>query len=137
MEINKDIITLIIAVYGAALSTIIFYKSLISVKIDLLKNMTSSQTWFTNNYIKITNTNKEPIYIQSIWISLLWEPKTQLYFLNSITTENSMIWWLQNNLYQTETNFSLYKLKTIQVCTWHWKIYKKHFVNIFRRILNK
>lgn len=136
MEI-KDIITIIIAVYGAILSTIVFIKThWIKIDIDLMKNMTDTLTWETHNYFKVTNKNKESILIESIWIKLLWEDKNKWYYLTKDINRSEVL-WLRSSIFQSEWWFNLDKIKTVIVCTWHWKCYKKHFVNIFRRILNK
>lgn len=130
------LLTCIVAIYGAWLSTWIYYQSKISIDIVLLKNMTSMQNNTTKNYFRIINKNKESVYIQSIWISLLWEEKGKHYLL-MVPNELIKIEWLNSNIYESEDGFSLDKLKTVQVCTGHWETYKKHYTNIVRRFINR
>jgi len=59
----NEIVTFFIWLYGAILATIVYISTHVKIKIDLLKNMTSTATWEKSNYFKITNKAKESIYI--------------------------------------------------------------------------
>jgi hypothetical protein len=127
-----DVITVLIALYGAILSTYVFYKSRITVTVDILKDMKSVNTWTVLDYIKVTNKNKEPIYVQSIWIRRFWAKKYQWYFL-TIDNDKMKIDGLRSQIYQSERWFSLDELMTISVYTDHGELYLKHYKNIFFR----